>query len=211
MDEHRPSHDTDGASQPRARRRAFRGSALLRLHVLETRIWLGMRERVSSRSYPVTVGVLALVITLTMTIPFSYILIGTILLRRDRWWQIVALSSLGSAIGGLVLYLIFHHLGWSRIAAAYPDLAQSQAWADATRWVSAYGIWALLAIAATPFPQTPALIFAAVSRLPLAEVFLALLLGKLLKYGAYGFLTAKFPSLFRFIVARTRDRRLNRG
>jgi membrane protein YqaA with SNARE-associated domain len=106
-------------------------------------------------------------------------------------------SSLGSATGGVILYLIVHHLAWSQIMAAYPDLTQSKAWGDATRWVSAYGTWALFGIAATPLPQTPALIFTAVSRLPVPEVFLALFLGKLMKYGVYGYLAAEFPLWFR--------------
>ncbi|MGB7826427.1 MAG: hypothetical protein WBL86_08925, partial [Pseudolabrys sp.] len=36
------------------------------------------------------------------------------------------LSSLGSATGGLLLYVIFHHWGWAQLAAAYPDLLQSK-------------------------------------------------------------------------------------
>lgn len=148
------------------------------------------------RAYPLAIGFIALILTVSMTIPFASILIGAVLLRRDRWKEIVVFSSLGSATGGVILYLSFHYLGWIQIAAAYPDLTQSKAWSDATRWVAAYGIWALLGIAATPLPQTPALIFTAMSRLPISEVFLALFLGKLLKYGVYAWLAAEFPSWF---------------
>jgi hypothetical protein len=38
--------------------------------------------------------------------------------------------------------------------------------------------------------------FTAMSRLPVSEVFRALFLGKLLKYGVYGWLAAEFPSWF---------------
>jgi membrane protein YqaA with SNARE-associated domain len=151
---------------------------------------------ISMRAYPLAIGFIALILTVSMTIPFASILIGAVLLRRDRWKEIVVVSSLGSATGGLILYLSFHYLGWSQIATAYPDLIQSKAWSDATRWVSAYGTWALLGIAALPIPQTPALIFTAMSRLPISEVFFALLLGKLLKYGVYGWLASEFPFLF---------------
>jgi membrane protein YqaA with SNARE-associated domain len=157
---------------------------------------IDLRRAIPARAYPLMVGVIALVLTVSMTIPFASILIVAVLLRRDRWKEIVLVSSLGSATGGLILYLTFHYLGWSQIAAYYPDLPQSKAWADATRWVSAYGTWALLGFAAAPLPQTPALIFTAVSQLPVSEVFLALFLGKLLKYGVYGWLAAEFPSWF---------------
>jgi membrane protein YqaA with SNARE-associated domain len=107
------------------------------------------------------------------------------------WGEVVLSSSLGSATGGLTLYLIFHHLGWNEIAVAYPDLVQSQAWLDATRWIEAYGTWALFAIAASPLPQTPALIFTAVSPSLAQQVFFALFVGKLLKYGIYALLAVK--------------------
>jgi membrane protein YqaA with SNARE-associated domain len=116
-----------------------------------------------------------------MSLPFTSILIIAVLLRRDRWKEIALLSSIASATGGLMLYVAFHRLGWPYLIDAYPDLVQSKAWTDATRWVAAYGAWALLVVAASPLPQTPALIFTAVSSLPVATVFTALLLGKLLK------------------------------
>jgi membrane protein YqaA with SNARE-associated domain len=155
-----------------------------------------LQEAMPERTYLLTVGIMAFIFTVSMTIPFASILIGAVLLRHVRWKEIVLVSSLGSATGGLFLYFTFYYLGWSQIAAAYPDLLQSNAWSDATRWVSTYGTGALLVIAATPLPQTPALIFTALVPLPVSEVFLALFLGKLLKYGTYGWLAGKFPSWF---------------
>src|SRR5262245_9952089 len=145
---------------------------LVRLRMIESRARTYL-PRATFALYPFAVGAVAFILTLSM-VPFASILVVAVLLRRDRWAEIVVLSSLGAATGGLALYSIFHHLGWSQILAAYPDLVQAKAWSDATRWVSAYGLWALLVIAASPFPQTPALIFAAVSQLPIAELFRAL-------------------------------------
>jgi uncharacterized membrane protein YdjX (TVP38/TMEM64 family) len=102
-------------------------------------------------------------------------------------------ASLGAALGAALLYLAFHHLGWARLFAAYPDVVRSSAWGDATRWLSAYGVPALFVIAATPVPLTPALMFAAISRLPVAEVVLALWIGKLAKYLVYAWLASRFP------------------
>jgi membrane protein YqaA with SNARE-associated domain len=171
------------------------------LYAAQVRILLILHGATSLRAYPLLVGTIALLLTVSMTIPFASILIAAVLLRPARWKAIAAVSSLGSAAGGLIIYLFFHHLGWAYVIDSYPDLLQSKAWIDATRWVSAYGIWALLVVAASPLPQTPALIFTAVSRLPPIEVFLALLLGKLLKYGAYAWLAATFPRWFRGTLA----------
>ena len=155
-----------------------------------------LQESMPERTYLLTVGIIAFFITVSMTIPFASILIGAVLLRHARWKEIVLVSSLGSATGGLILYFTFYYLGWTQIIAAYPDLVQSKIWSDTTRWVSTYGTWALLGIAAMPLPQTPALIFTAVLPLPASEVFLALFVGKLLKYGTYGYLAGKFPYWF---------------
>jgi membrane protein YqaA with SNARE-associated domain len=153
----------------------------------------------------------AVMVTISMIIPFASILIGAVLLRHERWKEIVAVSSLGSATGGLILYWVFYYLGWGQIVAAYPDLIQSKAWSDATGWISAYGTWALLGVAAMPLPQTPALIFTAMLPLPASEVFLALLAGKLLKYGIYGWLAANFPSLLQHHARQLPDGLKGRG
>jgi membrane protein YqaA with SNARE-associated domain len=145
----------------------------------------------SQHGYLLLVGLLAFIFTISMTIPAVSVVIGAVVLRRDRWGEVVLCSSLGSATGSLVLYLIFHHLGWNEIAAAYPDLMQSRAWADAARWIETFGTWALFAIAASPLPQTPALIFTAMSPALAPQVFFALFVGKLLKYGIYGLVAAK--------------------
>jgi len=147
----------------------------------------------SARAYPLVIGIIACLLTVSMTIPFAPILIGAVLLSRQRWIAIVIVSSFGSASGGLFLYLGLYHLGWSEVVTLDPSLAQSQTWITVTRWVSAYGTGALLVFAASPLPQTPVLVFTAVSRLPVVEVFAALLCGKLLKYTLYGYLAARFP------------------
>jgi membrane protein YqaA with SNARE-associated domain len=172
------------------------------VHLVEATLRIPVGREISPRAYFLIVAGLAFSLTISMTIPAVSIVIGAILLRRDRWLGLVLVASLASAIGGMVLYLIFHHLGWSQVATAYPDLMQSRVWADATRWISNYGVWALFVVAASPLPQTPALIFTAVSRLPAEDVFFALFLAKLLKYGIYGFVAARFPSLFWRVLAK---------
>jgi membrane protein YqaA with SNARE-associated domain len=185
---------------------------MLHAHV---RLWIVLQGATSFRLYPLLVAGVALVLTISMSIPFASILIFAVLLRRDRWKEIALLSSIASAAGGVVLYILFHRMGWPYLIEGYPDLVQSKAWIDATRWVTAYGTWALLVVAASPLPQTPALIFTAVSSLALVEVFFALFLGKLVKYSAYAWVAATFPGWFeRLIVTRglkPRDGRLGAG
>ena len=160
---------------------------------LESGLMRKLLRRADSRVFPLVVGIVAVAATLSMSVPFATLLVAAVLMARRRWGAIAVGASLGSAVGAALLYLVFHHLGWAQLFAAYPDVVRSSAWSDATRWLSVYGVVALLIIAATPLPLTPALMFAGISRLPIAEVVLALWVGKLAKYLVYAWVASRFP------------------
>lgn len=160
---------------------------------LQSGLLRALTRRADSRAFPLVVAGAALAAELSMSVPFASLLIAAVLLAPRRWVSIATWASLGAAFGALVLYLIFHHLGWNQLFAAYPDVVRSAAWRDATHWLEHYGVVSLLVIAALPVPLTPALMFAAISRLPVAEVIAALWLGKLAKYHVYAWLASRFP------------------
>lgn len=172
-------------------------------NALESGLVRTLVRRADTRAFPMVVASVAVVATLSMSVPFAGLLVAAVLMVPRRWVAIALWSSLGAALGGSILYLVFHHLGWARLFAAYPDVVRSVAWQDATRWLSTYGVASLLVIAALPLPLTPALMFAAISRLPVGEVVLALWVGKLAKYLVYAALASAFPSLW---IARARGR-----
>jgi membrane protein YqaA with SNARE-associated domain len=172
-------------------------------NALESGLVRTLVRRADTRAFPMVVGAAAIAATLSMSVPFGSLLVAAVLMAPRRWVSIALWSSLGTALGGSMLYLGFHHLGWARLFSAYPDVVRSVAWMDATRWLSTYGVASLLVIAALPLPLTPALMFAAISRLPVAEVVLALWVGKLIKYLVYAGLASAFPSLW---IARARGR-----
>lgn len=168
----------------------------MRLYFVRTKILVTIVRVAETREFPALVGFTAFALTVSMLLPFVPVLVGAIAASRRRSAPIILLSSLGSAVGGLVLFLTFHYLGWSQIVEAYPDLLKSKAWLDAIDWVSRYGVIALFFIAASPLAQTPALIVAAISDLPALEIFAALLFGKIIKYGVYAWLVVRFPQWF---------------
>src|SRR2546421_7932963 len=65
------------------------------------------------RTYLLTVGIIALIFIVSMTIPFASILIGAVLLRHARWKEIVLVSSIGSATGGNRRLVLALKSGWS--------------------------------------------------------------------------------------------------
>ena len=155
-----------------------------------------VRRGTTGPAYPAFTGAVAFGLTVSMTVPFGSVLVLAVLLAPGRWRAVAICSSIGSSLGALVVYLIFHHLGWAQFVQAYPDVARSEAWQDATRWLAEYGSLALLAISAMPVPQTPALMFAGIYRMPVPEVWLAMFVGKIIKYGFYARVVALFPERF---------------
>jgi hypothetical protein len=71
------------------------------------------RNPIPERTYLLTVGIIALIFIVSMTIPFASILIGAVLLRHARWKEIVLVSSLGSATGGNRRLVLALKSGWS--------------------------------------------------------------------------------------------------
>jgi membrane protein YqaA with SNARE-associated domain len=146
--------------------------------------------------YAPAVGLMAFAATASMSVPVTTILIIAVLLDARRWrWSWLA-ASLGSAVGAAFLVVGFYQLGWAQIYTLFPDFAAAESWQRITRWVQDYGVVALAWIAALPLPQTPALVLCGVSKLPISGVFLAVLLGKLVKYAVVAWLAAHFPKKF---------------
>jgi membrane protein YqaA with SNARE-associated domain len=141
-----------------------------------------------SRWYAPLTGAIAFALTLTATIPFTAVLVGALWLTPKRWKSLVVFSSLGGALGGVLLVTGFHHLGWSPLYARFPELASSPNWVRVVQAIQDYGVAALAAVAAAPMPQTPALVIAGSAKLDPLAVFAALFAGKVVKYGVVSWL-----------------------
>ena len=148
--------------------------------------------------FPFLIGSVAFLVTITLTLPVELLVVISVLVSPARWIAIGLFAAVGSSLASVALYLAFHHLGWNLLIEWYPDIAKSKLWADATRWLSEYGVLALFVLMAVPvpIPKTPALAFVAIYRMPIYEVVLAIGLGKLLKYNVYALIVSRFPEHF---------------
>ncbi|RWA51430.1 hypothetical protein AU476_22560 [Cupriavidus sp. UYMSc13B] len=72
-----------------------------------------------------------------------------------------------------------------------PELSRSPKWVTIARLTEDYGLPALLAIAASPLPQTPALVIVALAQLSPLAVFASIFSGKLAKYGFFAWIAAR--------------------
>jgi membrane protein YqaA with SNARE-associated domain len=139
---------------------------------------------------------LAMTGTLSATYPVTAVVVAATLLAPRRWPLVATATALGSALGATLLVALCHHLGWSQMYQHFPELARNTRWIEVMAWTSRYGLPALFVIALSPLPQTPALIFAGIVRHDDLDVFIVMLAGKLVKYGSYAWVTARFPERF---------------
>ncbi|MFM0415945.1 hypothetical protein [Paraburkholderia aromaticivorans] len=117
-----------------------------------------------------------------MSLPLMPVVSALVALTPSRWRAIVFCSVLGSASGAAVLTYAFEILSLPVLNARMPERMGSRHWQHLVDWVAQSGWWILAGIAASPIAQTPVLALAAMLEMPLGQVFLAVAVGKTLKY-----------------------------
>lgn len=148
------------------------------------------------RYYPWVVAFFAFWVTATFSFPFAALLVPAALLAPRRWLSLGMLCGIASGGGAALLVEVFHYLGWEVIAAHYPDLVRMDSWQWASDWLTRYGLVAVALIAASPFPQTPALLVYAMVEPSIPGVLVAVGIGKSIKYTTLTWLIARYPGRF---------------
>jgi membrane protein YqaA with SNARE-associated domain len=134
--------------------------------------------------------------TFTAAFPVTAIVLPAALLVPERWRWIAFSCALGSAIGATALVEFTHSIGLAQLNHWFPHLLAHQNWQGVQAWIDDYGSFSLFLIAATPLPQTPALILFGIAGHNGFVVFTAMLAGKILKYGLTAWLASRFPERF---------------
>ena len=155
-----------------------------------------LEHSVDHRYYPAVVAFIAFGATLTFAFPFVAVLIPAVLLSPRRWKSLGVLTGIASGLGAAALVTVFQYLGSEVAIARYPELVQSSAWQTAAEWLQRWGLMAMMIIAGSPLPQTPALLFCALAELSTPGIMLAVGFGKTAKYLALAWATARYPSRF---------------
>lgn len=143
-----------------------------------------LRARLSAW-YPAVVALLAVISAGTGMYPYSPVLVAAVVFAPWRWRVIYFAAAIGAASGAGLLAVTLQNLGDQTIASAFAHLDRSAQWATAQRWIEAYGSYALALIAALPVPEMPALLTLILAKTPAWAIWLAVLAGKLVKYGIY--------------------------
>ena len=168
----------------------------MRTHVLPDWLRRLLMRSVAHRYYSLVVTAIAFGSTITFSFPFVAVLIPAVLLSPRRWRTLGLFCGLASGLGAAVLVEIFQYLGAEFVVSRYPDLMQTQAWQTTSDWLQDWGLLAMLIIAGSPMPQTPALLFCALAGVSTPGIMVAVGIGKTTKYLFLAWATAHYPARF---------------
>jgi len=161
-------------------------------------VWL---RRVLDRSaghryYPLVVALIAFASAATFAFPFVIVLIPAVLIAPRRWLVLGLLCGMASGLGAVVLVELFQYFGRELVISRFPELLESVSWQLASDWLESYGLFALMIIAGSPMPQTPALFLYSFVNPSASGVLIAVAMGKMLKYVFLAWTTAHYPARF---------------
>lgn len=153
-------------------------------------------KSVAHRYYPLVVAAIAFAATVTFAFPFVAVLVPAVLLAPKRWRVLGLLAGIASGFGAAVLVEIVNQLGSEFVFSRYPELVSSPAWLTASQWLQRWGLLAILIIAGSPMPQTPALFVCALANVSTLGILVAVGVGKTAKYLFLAWATARYPARF---------------
>ena len=165
-------------------------------HLLPDGLRVLLMRSVGYRHYSLVVAAIAFVTTITFSFPFVAVLIPAVLLAPRRWRALGLLCGLASGCGAAVLVEIFQYLGGEFVLARYPELLAMDVWQLASDWLQNWGLLAILIIAGSPMPQTPALLVCALADVSSLGILGAVAIGKTVKYLFMAWATAHYPARF---------------
>lgn len=168
----------------------------MRTHALPAWLRRLLIRSVAHRYYSLVVTAIAFFSTMTFSFPFVAVLIPAVVLSPRRWLSLGLLTGVASGCGAAALVEIFQYLGWEFVLSRYPELVQTQAWQTGSEWLQRWGLLAMLIIAGSPIPQTPALFFCALADVSTLGILVAVGIGKTVKYLFLSWATAHYPARF---------------
>lgn len=155
-----------------------------------------LEASVGHRAYVLVVALIAFVSTATAAFPFVIVLIPAVLLAPGRWLKLGLLCGVASGLGGAVMTEVFHFLGRELVLDYFPRLLAGDGWQQVSSWLDNYGLLALMVIAGSPMPQTPAIFLYSLANPSVVGAMIAIGLGKTAKYLVIAWLTERFPARF---------------
>ena len=152
--------------------------------------------------YVLLVAVLAALDLFILVIPTDALLVSAVIGKRHRWVGAAVLVAVGSALGALTLAVVVRAFGADLLPSVVPESYSVRT----TLLLQHYGALALALISGSPLPQQPGVVLCTLGGMKNGTVFLAVLLGRLVKYLVIAWCAQFSPGwLARFIGSSERS------
>jgi membrane protein YqaA with SNARE-associated domain len=145
--------------------------------------------------YAPLVGLLAGLDQFIVVIPIEWLLIPGVLVRPKRWLSSALWVTTGCALGALLLAGVAENYGPDLLTQWAPSVVHSKGWVQATGFLDEHGALSVFLIAVSPFPQQPIVALAGLAKISLPKVFLAVWMGRAIKYCLVAWLASHAPNL----------------
>lgn len=147
--------------------------------------------------YPPLIGLFAIIDNFVFIIPSDGILISSVLLTPKRWLLLALTTTIGSAIGALILASLVEVHGLPLILDFYPSLLETTSWTLTSRFFEEYGLYLVFLVSMTPLMQQPVIILAALAFTPLHELAPVLFFGRGVKFVVLAYIGSHAPRLLK--------------
>ncbi len=159
--------------------------------------WL--QRQIDKPWYPVLLAAAGFIDVWVIVLPTDGLVIASILSNPRKWRILATAFTIGSTLGGMSVALLASHFGLGLIESAFPGFIGTSFWLTTESWLASLGLWAVFLIAASPLSQQPAIALASMAGHSVLSIFLALLIGRALKYYSLGYLCKWAPNRVRHL------------
>lgn len=142
-------------------------------------------------------AVLAAADAYIFVVPVEVLLIPAVLAHQRRWALIALWTTFGSAVGSASFAALTTIYGLPFVEYLLPGVMRQQAWIDSTRFLESHGIPGLALISLSPLPQHAAVAIMGLARINFWTVFIAVFIGRLIKYEFIAWALVHAPQLLR--------------
>lgn len=120
--------------------------------------------------------------------------------RQQLWLYYASMATIGSVIGGFVIYRLARKGGKETLVRRFPEHKLRRAYDIFSRW--GFGAIALPALLPPPLPMVPFLLAAGTMQYPLRKFLFALTLGRMFRYALLAFLAARYGRQILIFIAQ---------
>lgn len=143
--------------------------------------------------YMLLVSFLAALDIFILIIPTDFFVICTSALKPKSWIKTFLWITTGSALGALAMAMVLRNLGIPFLESLGVEILDPSQWPRITSFIESHGALALGLLAFGPFPLQPGAIAIAATDMPLSVIFIAVWIGRSVKYALFSWAAAFAP------------------